>query len=337
MKAYNTYICYSLSHVYFALVRIISEDQKRVCLMYPDDLALSLDVLEGQLIDHFSTYPNKRIEGAWDVFKKQNGFKLHKYKRGLKNVVGSYSEINAWREIFTSSHFFIFNDGAPMVMYLLANYSRQPFTLLEEGELIYSERKRSINNLIKRIVGLPLPFGLSQSIKKIEVRFPERLPVKLQRKSSYYNIREKLTLLSEYHKQLLLKLFKVEALSISVKSLLLVPQPLSEDGLISEEEKLDLYREITNKYLQQGYHIYIKPHPRETTEYDKFFKNCSLIPKSFPVEMMNFLSVKFSVAITLFSTGIHLVPAQEHIILGLEYDHRVAKAWKAMVGVEKKN
>lgn len=80
-------------------------------------------------------------------------------------------------------------------------------------------------------------------------------------------------------------------------------QPLSEDEIITEEEKIKIYREIIEK--QNGRKIYIKAHPREKTNYGDIFKelNIKIIENGFPIELLLLLNINFSKVITLFSTG----------------------------------
>jgi len=53
---------------------------------------------------------------------------------------------------------------------------------------------------------------------------------------------------------------KFQILKEDDRKILLLTQPLSEDKIITEEEKIKIYREIIEK--QNGRKIYIKAHPR---------------------------------------------------------------------------
>lgn len=84
------------------------------------------------------------------------------------------------------------------------------------------------------------------------------------------------------------------------KKNILFTQPLSEDGAITEEEKVLLYSEIISKYEKEE--IIIKKHPREKTNYKKIFKEILIIEDNFPAEFFFLLDIKFKKIITIFST-----------------------------------
>lgn len=114
--------------------------------------------------------------------------------------------------------------------------------------------------------------------------------------------------MSKKDKEEILRVFKIssksfENLKVEKNKVLLLTQPLSEDKIITEKEKIDIYREILLK--ENGKNIYIKAHPREKTNYKEVFKefNINIIENSFPIEICLLLDIKFEKVITLFSTG----------------------------------
>lgn len=82
---------------------------------------------------------------------------------------------------------------------------------------------------------------------------------------------------------------------------LLITQPLSEDGIITEKEKIEMYKEIIEKNKLEN--IMIKPHPREKTNYKKIFPDVELIEGKFPLEILMLLGINFKEVITIFSTA----------------------------------
>lgn len=114
--------------------------------------------------------------------------------------------------------------------------------------------------------------------------------------------------MSKKDKEEILGVFKIssksfENLKVEKNKVLLLTQPLSEDKIITEKEKIDIYREILLKENEKN--IYIKAHPREKTNYKEVFKefNINIIENSFPIEICLLLDIKFEKVITLFSTG----------------------------------
>lgn len=83
--------------------------------------------------------------------------------------------------------------------------------------------------------------------------------------------------------------------------ILLLTQPLSEDGYITEREKINIY----SKIIKDNYkNILIKPHPRELTNYQNYFKNIILLDKDIPIELYSLLGMKFYKVVSLFSTSV---------------------------------
>lgn len=85
------------------------------------------------------------------------------------------------------------------------------------------------------------------------------------------------------------------------KEVILFTQPLSEDGIISEKEKVELYRKILEKYPKNK--IVIKPHPREKTKYDKIYSDYIILKGSYPSELLSLENIYFKKVVTLFSTA----------------------------------
>lgn len=89
------------------------------------------------------------------------------------------------------------------------------------------------------------------------------------------------------------------------KKLLLITQPLSEDGHMSEDQKIRLYNDILNPFVSE-YTFFVKAHPRELTDYrGKLNYEFTLIPQGFPLEMFDLLKgVHFETGITVSSSSL---------------------------------
>ncbi|WP_318489726.1 polysialyltransferase family glycosyltransferase [Photobacterium leiognathi] len=81
---------------------------------------------------------------------------------------------------------------------------------------------------------------------------------------------------------------------------LLITQPLSEDGIITEDEKISIYSNIINMFPCEN--IIIKPHPRELTKYEDKIKNIKAIDgKSIMESLYSYENIIF---ITMFSSSV---------------------------------
>lgn len=101
---------------------------------------------------------------------------------------------------------------------------------------------------------------------------------------------------------------------IKDKSILLITQPLSEDDVLSEFEKIEIYKEILGEFINSEYLI-IKPHPRERTDYKLYFPNATIIKSGFLVESL--LNKKSIIkVVTLFSTAVFSIQCVDVEIYG---------------------
>lgn len=247
-------------------------------------------------------------------FKKGN-YLLKKYKKWeiSNNLLKKLNEIEEiyLQDYITYSQFF------------LNNFIRKIY-LLEEGILNYNdnilknefekkiEKVRIFHNIKKSIIEKIKKdykrFGLSEKIEKIYLTGLLPIPNLIKDKVEIININELWNNLSQKGKKEILDVFNIEIEKIQIfdkddKKNLLLTQPLSEDKIITEKEKIEIYREIIEK--QNVRKIYIKAHPREKTNYKEVFKNFNIevIENTFPIELFLLLNIKFDKVITLFSTG----------------------------------
>ena len=247
-------------------------------------------------------------------FKKGN-YLLKKYKKWeiSNNLLKKLNEIE---EIYLQDHI-------TYSQFFLNNFIRKIY-LLEEGILNYNdnilknefekkiEKVRIFHNIKKSIIEKIKKdykrFGLSEKIEKIYLTGLLPIPNLIKNKVEIININELWNNLSQKGKKEILDVFNIEIEKIQIfdkddKKNLLLTQPLSEDKIITEKEKIEIYREIIEK--QNVRKIYIKAHPREKTNYKEVFKNFNIevIENTFPIELFLLLNIKFDKVITLFSTG----------------------------------
>lgn len=144
-------------------------------------------------------------------------------------------------------------------------------------------------------------------MKEIHVQYPERLDLRLKPKGKTLELRKMQDSLSDEDKNRILKVFmRGQTLNLGDhKKLLVITQPISEDGFTTEEYKLRLFREIIDEY-KKDYEVYIKPHPREVTDYKATLDRTFIeIPRSFPLELFDLMNnITFESGVTLFSSGL---------------------------------
>jgi len=95
------------------------------------------------------------------------------------------------------------------------------------------------------------------------------------------------------------------------------------DPLCSLEVREQIFKDIISEY---GYingkkaKVVIKPHPRDLLDYAALFKEETVLPGSFPMEMLNFLPrVHFNRVVTVFTVPDAILFADEKVFLGPEF------------------
>lgn len=199
-----------------------------------------------------------------------------------------------------------------------AQYFRKfyKFYLLEDGVANYEDNlkkeKNKVNNiqknflrkLVRKILLKDFDYGLSPNIQKIYLTGLASVPEEIAPKVEIINLKELWNKKTLEEQNEILDIFSFD-LNIKEKikgrDIILFTQPLSEDNIITEEEKLKIYSEIIKKYQKER--LVIKTHPREKTNYKEIFKEYLILDNPFPFEILNLLDIKFNKAITLFSTA----------------------------------
>lgn len=258
---------------------------------------------------------NKKLElKNYYILKEYNENKITKY-------IKRYFMLKKIKKFLAKTKYekFYFQDTIKYKQFFLNNLECK-VNLIEDGianyveknlerELKKNENKKYIRNAL--IYFSPykfLSYGLSKKIDKIYLTGILEIPKLIKKKVEKIEIKKLWNELSDNKKEEILNIFgiKLENLKRLIEEenkILLLSQPLSEDGIITEEEKIKIYKEIIEK--QNNRKIYIKAHPREETNYEEIFKkfNIKVIENTFPIELLLLLEIKFEKVITLFSTG----------------------------------
>ncbi|WP_448913410.1 glycosyltransferase family 52 [Gemella sp.] len=262
------------------------------------------------------------------VFKKIDTLNMYIFDE-IKRYITNKREIARFITRFKEADdIYIYNDHIPIGWTLDKNKIK--YNLIEDGYNFFSYKYidfrnrvftkkatiRDYKDLLKHLFFLRRTKGpgFSKYCQSIEVNDISVVPKderyhkfkEVPRKDLFNNI-------SEERKQLILRVFDVEELSeVAEKSVLILTQPLSLDGLLNSDEKqYGFYKKICDKYLSEGYKVYLKPHPRDTITYEKI-NGVNLITQSVPMELIEMVSnVKFERIITHSSTAINFLTCGE--------------------------
>lgn len=303
------FICHTLLHVYIALLKKFNSHQKADIILV--DTIPDVDKLAKRL----RTEP---LFEAVIVVKKSdefvdtrsyhlNYFYVHLMKHRLNkrfSFLCSYDEVS------------IFNDYTEMGAYL--NLVGIPYHLVEDGCDCYKKnnqhkvrgKARIAKTLLNKLFGVPAGLGDGRQIVDIEVNDVSDMRTKLNYPLIEVPRRELMKSVSGKQVEALLRIFDAESLaSIEEGSNIILTEPLWEiDATRRFDDVARFYGDIARSL--GGKACYIKPHPRDDTDYRAYFPTDKIIDKNIPIELLNYLGVgRFSIAVTYSSTSIGLLEA----------------------------
>lgn len=234
----------------------------------------------------------------------ENGTYVNWPKKSWKKIfyLLYYRLVAKYRYKFVKNADFWGKDNLQLTSALIGD---KPINVLEDGVLNYTLQKERRWKFVKRMFGGPLmgekAFGYSSFANKVYLTGLAPVPKEIKDKVVLIDIFEKWNNSTETYKKEILSLYGLSKTDIEdYKSVdtILFTQPLYEDGTLEEKEKIDIYKNIT-----KGKNIAIKPHPKETTDYKRFFPEAKIMKASVPIELLTLAGVKFRDVYTLFSTA----------------------------------
>lgn len=200
-------------------------------------------------------------------------------------------------------------------------FRRFDFELLEDGSLNYVEndiflkwKKLRFRGLKKMLLGPTfIPHkrvGDEKTCKRIHLTgFMEGEVLNDPRV-----VKQSFTLLwnqsPESKKKRILDIFCMKNIPIDIlkiKETIIITDPFSEDGLISEEKKIKIVKKMID-YMGRNDKCVIKPHPREKTDYKLYFPDVYVMEKKAPVQLLSLLGVQFENVCSVCSTASFVFP-----------------------------
>ena len=243
------------------------------------------------------------------ILKKKKGTFFQKKKIEYQNYKKLNSILSNSKEIKV-----YLQDHLPEAEYFLEKFNCY---LLEDGTDSYNLKKINRNQkeyrrkkykirLLRKLLGGALrrypKYGFSNKVIGIYMNGFFEIPNELKKKVIKLDIKKLFNSLTNEEKEKLFNIFslKLDILNKIENKILLLTQPLSEDGVMIENEKIGLYKDVQKKF--KGSFV-IKSHPREQTDYQKYFPDVYILPQNFPAELFLFIDAKLSEVVTIFSTA----------------------------------
>lgn len=199
-------------------------------------------------------------------------------------------------------------------------FRKKPFSLLEDGTLNYVpypwRKKYTLKKRIRSMWAGPLycmdvPYaGYEYSCKSIhltgltstgEVYSSPKLSVR-----SFQSMWDESSLEKRNFVNNLFGLEKERCEQLASCKKILLTQPLSEDGYITEIEKIAIYAKILERVGTEN--LLIKPHPREVSDYKRYFPDACVFDQSVPMQLLTLNGIRFEEAYTLFSSAVFDFP-----------------------------
>lgn len=215
-------------------------------------------------------------------------------------------------------HFYIFNEFQ-LYFYYVEKYCKS-ISLIEDGYMSYNIQNSIIKfkgnyTLIDEYIGTFFPKVKGESSKIIEFivnkkvkHFPSH-----QGLITIVNFNDMCKKIGKknLHK-IYSQMFDYPKIN-GKKCALLLTQPLARARYCTRINQLKLYDKICRNLLEYHDYIYIKPHPADTVDY-KYLEceKIKLLKSDFPIEVYNYVEVKFSFAYSFGSTANALADYSVH-------------------------
>lgn len=319
----SIYICSTYYHVLIALVRSIDELNNWDILItnyISNRFDLAKRLKQNDTFNHVyvtrevKEYVPKNKFDAIFFARKKNAVKLEKE---LPVDLRRYKNICAFHDDIWVTHYM----KTQQISYCLLEDALNSFVTITESPFSYMIPKHNLKSWIKKSLNLQYRFwGECKYVKMIEVNSKSGLQIPLGDKVIEYPRKSMFSRLKNEDENKILHVFLPEMnFSCESECVILLTQPLYEDGLVENEEvQKAIYQYIMNHYTDKGDVIFIKPHPRDNVIYD--YNNVNILYKDFPVEILNFQKgIYFKKAVTAFSTAIDsLTFINEKVSLGVE-------------------
>ena len=146
-----------------------------------------------------------------------------------------------------------------------------------------------------------------------------------------FNVRALWADASDDRKDMIIRVFGAQMFKASTRDLfrncesMLLTQPLEATFGLTADEVFTIYNAAIEKYLDAG--VIIKPHPRDTYDYEKKFPSCKVLRTTVPLQLMCAMGFSPKRAITLFSGSINELPESTDVVwLGTEVNGKLVAA-----------
>ncbi len=300
----EVYVCVTLYHLYLSLLMIENKNNSKnsVILLNANDKGIYKQFRElTPILKNHGFMCDVRLRNKW---KDVIGFEELENKKQYRvlsiifgqDVTNKYILYNfAWncQYVYTTANIYFKKCKSAV--------------FVEEGALTAINPPQSkLKIIVKKLQGGTVDFYKNAKLQSIYVQHPEIYPKDWGKKIKKLDVSKLLAVLDENSKKMIADIFLHNLTDVLTKQLvdvgIIYTQPLSEDGFITEQEKLNYYHRIVEFYSKYGTPV-IKLHPRDTSDYH-FEDKYTVLPSYFPSELLGLLGIHFKYAVGICTSAV---------------------------------
>lgn len=191
---------------------------------------------------------------------------------------------------------------------------------IEEGSTQFvTPKEHKLVVALKRVYGNQTDYWKDVRLEDIYVQNPDRFIGYHTEKMRPFSLNVSL---NREEEKRIIDIFMNESEKESLSELrcekkgIIFSQCFSEDGYMTEKEKIHIFTELSDYYSQYG-KVFLKIHPRDTTEYH--IKDVDVVKGSYPSELFTILNIQFDFAIGICTSAIETVNAKVKLNLNEKF------------------
>jgi hypothetical protein len=322
MSAKQVFRVKTMFHLLQAII-LVDKNQRNILYLDGDSVNGLKESLEGVFfqkvyVNKYSFRKSKLIRFFFtfllSVVYRFRFFKIRKrnyiFISSSHNIVGS-----VFKYFFGAKKIKILEDGN----YSYNMYCLDKLNFLYENQIQTAKFKYFLGNYFFNVNNLNISNYYFTSRDRLEKNLPVIYQT-IEERIIQIDLIEEIKNMSELKKKWIKSIF-FNGFSLDdlyQKSIVLITQPIDENGLMSKNDLLVLYDKSLKDLDLANYKCFIKLHPIESSnKYLSLINKYSLnvIPKDFPFELLELFSVKFDFGITYNSTAVFSDLIKNKIVL----------------------
>lgn len=185
------------------------------------------------------------------------------------------------------------------------------FTVVEDGTANYYPDAVMKRKNVQRVTTngeLYYPFGFSDFVNHVLLTGKDIIPEIYKGKAELINVQQLWNKKTNMEKKKILDVYSFPYKELvhemrKGRDCLLIGNPHASLGICKIEQEIALYREMMEPYGENRF--IIKPHHQNSVDLNKYFPNCFILPKEFPIDLAKLLKLKFHKVIGTGSSALY--------------------------------